>query len=194
MMDRVYIPPLDKIDDIYRDIIIHEIISFKGKVKKDIDDMFDTEQCIMDYEIRFIFILSQIIIFENQPIVNVIETYTQMFKSVISQQHIIKCIKYIEKNFTDELDYYKKLNTTISFYKSALGYDTVDLSVKMVEYSVKGYNYQRMIVDKINKKHVQSNSDLLKILINEYKILSTEKLVDTSDLLLELLQNSGKRK
>ena len=42
------------------------------------------------------------------------------------------------------------------------------------------------------QKHVQSNVDLLKILINEYKILSTEQLVDTSDLLLELLQSKKK--
>lgn len=181
------------IQKIYSDVIKHRVIEYKNKVKKDVEEMFDTDSLIKDYEIEYIFILGQIVLFENYPLNKILDVYSLYFDSDLSQLHIMKCIKYIQTNYNDLIEDYRKLNTTISFYRSALGYDSVEVQSKFVEWQVKGKRFNKLTPDKITTKHIQSDKDLMKLLINQYNILSNEQLADTSDLLLELLTNNKKK-
>lgn len=185
----------DKIDNIelrFNMLLNHCYIEWKTKVSKDITSILEGYMTVYDEEIPYIFILSQMIIFENIPPQNVLELYSYFFRSNVTIEMLKRCIDYITLNFNDLIEEYRKLNTTLSFYRTAIGYVTEEYQLELEQWSKSNTSYFKLVPKKITRKSIPANMDMLKILINEYKILSAEKLVDTSDLLLELLQNSKK--
>ena len=187
----------DKINDIelrFNMLLNHCYIEWKGKVSNDITSILESYMTVYDEEIPYIFILSQMIIFENIPPQNVLELYSYFFRSNVTIEMLKRCIDYISLNFNDLIEEYRKLNTTLSFYRTAIGYVTEEYQLELEQWSKSNTSYFKLVPKKITRKSIPANMDALKILINEYQILSAEKLVDTSDLLLELLQNSSKKK
>lgn len=185
----------DKLNDIelqFNMLLNHQYIVWKGKVSKDITLILEDYPTVYDDEIPYIFILGQMVVFENIPPQNCTELYSYYFKSNVTIEMLKRCIDYILLNFKDLIDDYRKLNTALTFYRTAIGYTTEEYNLELESWSKGSTKFWKLIPKKITRKSVPANLDLLKILVNEYKLLSVESIVDTKDLLLQLLTENKK--
>lgn len=153
-------------------------------------------------EVEYMIILCGAHIFYNMELNYLIERYHNLFITKLSLESLINLVNFLSEKYKDVIEKYRQLSTINSFYKNALGYEYFETNYEYIESREPNDDESKREGDKDDisvytpvlkksvRKNVTSDKELLKILLNKYKVLDRKAINNINDLLIHLIKNN----